>query len=122
YQRWAINRKNALRIERDRASQQELGAQLERMRNKAVADLGPDNGGRDATKKLPENPPLNTAAPANPPPSNTPAATPSRRGFDIDILPHGGGGGGAIDPISALFMLITGGTVVGGAWKMRHGK
>jgi Ca-activated chloride channel family protein len=41
YQRWKIDRRNALRSERDRKAQEQLRAQLDTMRNKAVNDLGP---------------------------------------------------------------------------------
>ncbi len=41
YQRWKIDRKNALRMERDRAAQQRLRERLEAIRDRAVTRLGP---------------------------------------------------------------------------------
>jgi Ca-activated chloride channel family protein len=91
YKRWQIERRNALRVERDRAHQAEVRAELERLRNKASADIGPG-----AVK--PEEPTRIARNTTNPQP-----ATPSQprqqrrqsRGMDFDL-----GGGGALDPTS----------------------
>ncbi|MEM8679836.1 MAG: VIT and VWA domain-containing protein [Planctomycetota bacterium] len=44
YRRWKIDRKNAKRIARDRAEHQQLVDRMEKMREDAMAGLGPDNG------------------------------------------------------------------------------
>ena len=41
YKRWKIERKNVLRIGRDRASQKKLREQLKKMRNSSTANIGP---------------------------------------------------------------------------------
>src|SRR5262249_48073285 len=41
YQRWSIKRRNAARIERDRTAQVALRQELDRMRERAAAKLGP---------------------------------------------------------------------------------
>jgi len=52
YRRWKIERKNALRIRRDRASQERLVEELRRMRDEALAALGPqsEGGAGDGTR------------------------------------------------------------------------
>src|SRR5690606_7491564 len=41
YQRWQLDRRNLLRVARDRQQQQAVQAQLRRLREQALADLGP---------------------------------------------------------------------------------
>jgi hypothetical protein len=41
YQRWRINRRNALRTERDRAAQQRVAKELEALRSRSVGAIGP---------------------------------------------------------------------------------
>jgi Ca-activated chloride channel family protein len=45
YQRWKIDRRNALRLDRDRQAQEQRRKQLEALRNMAVADIGPQPAG-----------------------------------------------------------------------------
>lgn len=105
YQRWKIDRRNALRITRDKTAQERVQAQLAKIREENVA-IGP----AESVKTLSA-----AAAPGNPPP-NAPAfaanpATPSapRQSRDIGGGGGGGGGGGAIDPLTAGFALGVGG-------------
>jgi hypothetical protein len=106
YQRWKIERRNALRIERDRASQAQVREKLAALRNRVNEDLGPvaENGSAAG-----RNPATNKPAPgttrANRPQQST--SQPSRsRGWDLDV---GGGGGGALDPFSVGIVLTLGG-------------
>src|SRR5439155_3661830 len=92
YQRWAIQRRNALRIERDRKSAEALAAELQTMRERAAEALGPVEPGKT----------LAAAPVASPQQMNAPVGSPApSRGRDINFtLPGGGSGGGAIDPIT----------------------
>lgn len=98
YQRWKIERKNALRQGRDRAAQARRGGELDKLREKARAELGPRpfELARDLRQALPAR----TATPA-------PAAAPSR-GVDVDLGGgnSSGGGGGALDGRAALLMAL----------------
>ncbi|MBC8107196.1 MAG: VWA domain-containing protein [Anaerolineae bacterium] len=104
FQRWKIDRKNALRIERDRKAQTQLAARLEKMREKATAALGPADAkaiAADAVKDL-AAPAKNMSQPNAASPNNTPTRS-SPRSRDINL--PGGGGGGAIDPISGAMLI-----------------
>jgi len=108
YRRWKIDRRNALRIKRDRRQQQRVNEQLTQLRRDSAAALGP----------LPEDTPKLAAA-AVPVPATSPATTaaprpaaPPRarpRSRDLDLFGGGGGGGGAIDPMMATLALLAAG-------------
>jgi Ca-activated chloride channel family protein len=108
FARWKIKRQNLLRLERDRRSAAVLAADLEAIRNKARADIGP---------AAVEQPKLASAVPvtsAQQPgvQGSTPGrgdSTPRRQSRD---LVEGGSGGGAIDPISGAIVMGLGGLVV----------
>ncbi len=90
FQRWKIDRRNTLRLARDRNGQEEIARRLEGIRKKAQADLGPvDPEVANAPAAAPK-----AVAPA--PLSSSPAPS---RGWDLN-LGGGGGGGGAIDPVT----------------------
>ena len=84
YQRWKIERKNALRLERDRKPRQQLLAQLETMRAKTATGAGPISA--DAEPAAPN--PINNAKQvvSAQPPTNAPA-----RPGDLNLSPRGGG-------------------------------
>ena len=110
YQRWKIDRKNLNRIERDRLAQTRVREQLEAARNASLSKLGPASGDA-APLPIAVNSPTEQVAPVQLPLPNsvqTPNLQPNR-GFDLN-LPTGGGGGGAIDPISAAVGLGLAGT------------
>jgi len=116
YQRWKIERKNLNRIERDRQAQARVREQLEAIRNESLAKLGPTTGDpSQAATRLPPSvaPVVEQMLPSQPTVSTPlPNARPNR-GFDLN-LPTGGGGGGAIDPISAAIGLgLAGAGVLG---------
>lgn len=113
YKRWKIERRNALRMKRDRRSHEQLLAQLERMRSEAMASLGPSGAERmaAATTAPPQTPDLNqqlTRADGPTRSAPTPQRTPRR--FDIDFSPRGGG---VIDPVTACVGLGLAGLAVG---------
>ena len=98
YKRWQIDRRNALRIERDRRAQARVREELDRMRGKTLANLGPV----EVEKRASTNP-LPASAPASVPPSApapAPAPQPQSDG-DVDL-----GGGGALDPFSVGLALL----------------
>jgi Ca-activated chloride channel family protein len=88
YQRWQIERRNALRIERDRRAQARVREELDRIRDKTLAGLGPV----EVEKRASLNP---TVPPAPQTGSPAPTPQPQQRG-DVDL-----GGGGAVDPLAA---------------------
>jgi Ca-activated chloride channel family protein len=89
YQRWKIERRNALRLQRDRQKQRTLTAQLNEMHRKTPAELGPIN----AQKVKAET---NPSKLASLPQATNPASRPQRsRGTDLNF-------GGAVDLWSVL--------------------
>lgn len=87
YQRWKIDRRNVLRSQRDRDSQQKLIADFEAIRSKAMADLGPRDGGTEPLTVTPPTAPLGGQQMVS---TGTPPPPPSRPG-DINLQPRGGG-------------------------------
>ena len=111
YERWKIERRNALRFERDSRKIDRLRAELERLRAKneqTLASLGDMN--QDEAKAAERK----AAAEAQPQATRTPAASPAgsegprrrSRAQSRDLFPGGGGGGGALDWPSALLALL----------------
>lgn len=98
YQRWQIDRRNALRIDRDRAAQQKVRDQFDSIRTRAAADLGPQAAH-----------PVEPAAAQSPTPSNsTPAPAQSQaprnsrssnQSSDLDL---------GTGPVGPLFVLLSG--------------
>ncbi len=107
YRRWKIDRKNALRLQGDRAAREKVKERLAKLRRDSQADLGP--------AQPPSKPAFETLASATPVMTNlrrAPASPPSEsprnsRRFDLDFSP--GFGGGAIDPITGSVILAIGG-------------
>lgn len=98
YKRWKIDRRNAVRIVRDRNAQQQVRARLERMRDNQIAQLGP---------RMAPPTPTPTVAQRNPQPP-VPRSTSTSR--DLSLPNTGRGfGGGAIDPFTGLIALGLGG-------------
>ncbi len=115
YKRWKIDRRNAVRINRDRAAQANLRRELEQLRQQSVANLGPRSKDAARPSQQVAQGPATSSAPVD---NST-----SHRGADIDwpttrdnIGGGGGSGGGAIDPIT--------GTIAAGlasaAWASRR--
>ncbi len=91
YQRWRIDRRNALRMTRDRDAAQALAMNLESIRAKAAADIGPVERPILAAAPVAKNNAFPTA--------QAPAATPGAN-RDVNLF-----GGGAIDPATILMVL-----------------
>lgn len=96
YQRWQIQRRNALRIERDRRAQARVRDELDRIRDKTLAGLGPE-----AVEKRASVNPVPAPSPASPGPAPVPPPEPQRNRGDVDL-----GGGGALDPFSVGLALL----------------
>jgi Ca-activated chloride channel family protein len=116
YKRWQIDRRNALRVERDRKGQVALARQLEAMRASAAEKLGPavqsgapaPGPGIDVASAVP--------AAARTPAASAPPVFERSRSRDL-VIPGGGGssgGGGAIDPLAALLVLGAAGAALAG--------
>jgi Ca-activated chloride channel family protein len=111
YKRWKIEQRNAKRMKRDRKAQQQRRKMLERIRNQATANLGPMESEKPQPKVVSTNwpasrqqvasRPMNQSAPTN-------RTNSSRRSVNLPSF----GGGGAIDPGSALFILALVGSIL----------
>lgn len=120
YKRWKIERKNAIRIQRDRQAREALNDSLKQMRDEAMANLGPATADkpkkvaakkkatpsrrqRQAARKLPSRgQDLNLGQQPISTPMNSPRQQTSARPRQPFGGGGGGGGGGAIDPITGL--------------------
>ncbi|MFW2366894.1 MAG: VIT and vWA domain-containing protein, partial [Desulforhopalus sp.] len=120
YKRWNIERRNALRINRDRQSQQKIRNDLDKLRMKIAADIGPntDSGGAapiNSQQMVQASKPLvvqqQKAAPIAQKPRN-----PSRS-FDMPNF-----GGGALDPISATLAISMAGAGIAGYRRKRSAR
>lgn len=116
YAQWAIQRRNATRVQRDRAAQEALRGELSRLREESLSQLGPAPVNLVSTPQLPKSGTPDEAA------TDRPSAAPEarRNSGDIHFLPTTTGpdaaGGGAIDPLSGL---IAGG-LAAAAWAARR--
>ncbi|MEM9659148.1 MAG: VWA domain-containing protein, partial [Planctomycetota bacterium] len=114
YKRWAIERRNEVRIGRDRRARETRRERLRELRDQTLARLGPqlgDNAPQEANQIVSATPRPTTGAPIGPPPNPS-----SGRNFNFS---DGGGGGGAIDPLSGVALLTLAGM---GAWSARRTK
>jgi Ca-activated chloride channel family protein len=118
YQRWKIERRNALRLARDRRHQEEIRAKVAALRTAAADQLGP--AAPAAPVQVAANQSVPVPAPARVAPApRAPASTHRSRGRDFDLLPEFGGGG-AIDPVGGA--LVAGLGVVAWASRRRHAR
>jgi Ca-activated chloride channel homolog len=109
YGRWKIDRRNALRVKRDRAGREQVQEQLTRLRRKAADEMGPvaptTLASGERVKPGVTNQVIDTRqaqAPVEP-----------RRRVDLDVNDNNkGGGGGAIDPFTAALAVGLGGLAV----------
>jgi len=115
FQRWQIDRKNALRVDRDRAAQQRTTDMLAKLREKSAAAIGPMDA-LPAKQVAMDVPPTATPT-ASTPLRQAPQPAPQRHNQSFDFeLPHVGGG--AIDPVTAIAAL----GLVGLVLVMRKGR
>jgi Ca-activated chloride channel family protein len=94
YRRWKIERRNALRIERDRKQQERVREQLSNLRKQA-SDLGPITRVEEPDRSAPAQ--QNATSP------QTVSSSPNSRGWDLDL------GGGAFDPFTVGIVAALGG-------------
>jgi Ca-activated chloride channel family protein len=124
YKRWNIERKNNVRISRDRSERTKLNDRLLKMQEAALLKIGPP---------APPTPPTSEGTPtAKPPvPQLAQVDRPAPGSGDIDLRERrsrpswgaGGGGGGAIDPVTAsLAGLLILGVVADRVRRRRMGK
>lgn len=114
YQRWNLKRRNALRVQRDRAAQQAVRNELDNIRNASLQNLGPEGAAKQSEQLASAQPvqtnPTTPSLPQQPQPQQReqPAPAPSNnRGVDLP-LPRGAGG--AMNPALVLISLgMTGG-------------
>jgi Ca-activated chloride channel family protein len=114
YRRWKIDRANALRVERDRAAQQAVARDLEKLRASATAALGPVEAEKAGAHQVALNV---TAAPVP-----TGGAT---RDLNFDIGGGGAGGrsgGGAIDPVTGVLIITFAGMLSRSAMRRRSSR
>ena len=113
FKRWKIEQRNAKRMKRDRKAQNRRQRMLENIRNQAMVDLGPvqneqpqlqlasaDQTNRQAGQRQTPNNSASQPASAN-------RTNSSRRSVNLP----GTGGGGALGPHSALFVLALVGSI-----------
>ncbi len=106
YAKWKIAQRNAFRLTRNREAERSVTTQLLDLRKKLVSEVSP------VSEVLPVNPlpqtPLDPASPAAAAPEAKVAITPQiPRGNSSDLnVGAPGAGGGAIDPLSALLVLM----------------
>lgn len=125
YARWSIQRRNASRSGRDRAAQAALRAELQRLREDALASLGPVTEklvSTNVVQPTPQSTPLPATAPqdaSTTAPANNTSGTPGDLNFGPTVGSDGnrGGGGGAIDPFTASLAAAAAGA---SAWAARR--
>lgn len=100
YKRWKIEQRNAERMKRDRRAQNQRKKMLETIRNKAMEDLGPIEKSKQVQLASANQTKQNIGR-------RQTTGNPQR---SIDL--PGTGGGGAIDPYSALFALALAGSIL----------
>lgn len=105
YKRWQIDRRNALRIKRDRVAREIVNKQLMQMRDEAMQQFAIANPADSPIPSAQQTVQPVTQAPApSVQPQPQPQSIPSSNNRQRDLnwsLPTGGGGGGAIDPMMA---------------------
>lgn len=100
FRRWQIERRNALRLDRDHRAQRQVRERLKELRRGSVAGLGPIAGAATEETKVassPVPPPPRPARPAPPPPVE-------RHGLDVGA--GSGDGGVAVDPASVILAAL----------------
>jgi len=93
YQRWKIDRRNALRNSRDRRAQEQVRQQLAGLRDAHLSGLGPNP---DPVAVRASSPAPVEIARATPAPGASPASSPTPTQWTPDF---GGGGGGPVGPL-----------------------
>jgi Ca-activated chloride channel family protein len=97
FQRWKIARNNVLRNDRDRQAQQMVRAKFDSMRNKAMADLGPQAERREMA--MAQRIAQHQAQPQSTPPQQ-PAPPPKNSGQGFNFSP----GSGPVGPLTVVLL------------------
>ncbi len=98
YQRWKIDRKNLLRVAQDRKQQQIVRAQLDALREEALANLGPKSTGPQLASVDSRPSPQEPLKLASNQPVSRPTQPPARpRSRDLQFGPSLPGGGGSVE-------------------------
>ena len=96
YRRWKIDRKNTIRLARDRQAQEQLQVSLDQIRNKAIAGLGPIE--EEKAEQSPTQVTRTARAPQTPALNQAPA--PRRQSSDLNF------GGGPVGPLFLGLILL----------------
>ncbi|MFP4580587.1 MAG: VIT and vWA domain-containing protein [Candidatus Sumerlaeia bacterium] len=117
YKRWKIERRNALRMQRDRAAQERSRQALERLRQKALADMLPAQASPQKTMAEKVDIPQQKARVQDQASVNVPT-----RSHDSNSISVPSSGGGAIDPITgiAIFSLAGGAALLESRRRKNH--
>lgn len=106
YQRWKIDRKNAGRLGRDRAAQQRLRLELDRIRGEAERRVGPQQDEPEAAPAQPVRVGNRPATPQDTPRNGPQPPAPQQQDSGRRQRTGGrGGGGGAFDPLTGSLLL-----------------
>ena len=112
YKRWKIDRRNLLRLGRDRQQREAVQAELTRIREMALSDLGPTLADTSSQQPARTAPPVTSNRQTVTPTAPSTSPAPSSRDLDFSPrfdIPGGGGGGGAIDPLTGSITLLLAG-------------
>jgi Ca-activated chloride channel family protein len=123
YKRWRIDRKNLLRMARDRKQHQVVRAELAALREKALADLGPRTSGPQLASADRLDPSQTSSMPVPGLSVSQPMPSPARpRSRDLQFAPiaPGSGGGGAFDPVTGAIAIGLAGLGFAAARKRRQ--
>ncbi len=101
FKRWKIEQRNAVRVARDRKSRSEVQAKLTQLRNRADEDFELNRSQKLVSTQTTSP----TAVPARPMQSDSGPAEPRDGSFDLTLPTSSGGGGGAIEPFTALIAI-----------------
>jgi Ca-activated chloride channel family protein len=110
FARWKVERRNLLRLPRDRARDRRLKEQLAAIRDQARPEIGPE-AARIAARDAEASPARNATTPSTSSRdrSSRPARAPARR-----PRPSGGGGGiGAFDPVTTVLAVLLAALLLG---------
>jgi Ca-activated chloride channel family protein len=113
YKRWKIEQRNADRMKRDRRAQNQRRTMLERIRSRAIDDLGPVENGQPlklASANQAKQQAGRRQTPRNS--ANQPASANRTNNSRRSVNLPSSGGGGALDPYSVLFALALAGSVL----------
>ncbi len=109
YERWKIDRRNLTRVGRDRAQQQQVMTQLQGLRERALADLGPIDPTVLKSPVVTQRQASDPVQVSDPSLSGPSPSSSGSRDLQWGPSPGGGTGGGALDPISGGIALALAG-------------